>query len=96
MKVTVFKPSADVDLPPDAVLTNTFKVGRFKCTMTIDCGVFDRNQGAPFQAHVTAEWAPSMPRKLNKRALNEYRAGRDILYGMAANVIRGNVRLAEL
>jgi hypothetical protein len=95
MKLIVFKPTGDSDLPSDAILRSVFKVGRFTCELMIDCGLAAPGRG-PVQVNMLAKWAPSVPRKLNKHALDEYRAGRNALYGMAANVLRGNVLLAEL
>jgi hypothetical protein len=93
MKVIVFKPAdQETALPRDAILRSTFKVGRFTCTLTVDCGAV-----APGASGMMwAEWKPDLPRKLNARALTDYRAGRDALYSKVANAIGGNVMLAEL
>ena len=95
MKIVVFEPNGQAsDLPPNAVLRSRFKVGRYFCTMTIDCGAYVPGQTSA--GMMRAEWEPQLPTKLNKRAIAEYRTGRDALYATAANVIGGRVLLAEL
>ena len=75
MKLVVFKPDGQqTALPRDAILRSTFKVGRFTCTLTVDCGAIA--SGQPASGMMRAEWKPDLPRKLNARAIAEYRAGR--------------------
>ena len=95
MKMIVFEPSDEVvDLPKDTVLRRRFKVGKYFCTMTMDCGAY--TPGQTCSGMMRAEWEPRLPTKLNKRSLAEYRAGRDALHALAANVVRGRVLLLEL
>ena len=48
------------------MMSNTFKVGKFTCEMTLS-------------PHLTAEWSPKIPKRLSAMDLHEYHAGRNAL-----------------
>jgi hypothetical protein len=55
------------------MLSNTFGVGRFTCTLTFD------------GAALRATWTPRVPKRLDDTEITQHRAGRDALM---AEIIR--------
>ena len=85
-KVTYFEP-----VPPrlgrNTVIESTFEVGRrFRCTMRIDCGELDPRTG---------EWHPHMPKSLDEEELADWRAGRNVVYQLAALTIGARLAVAD-
>lgn len=72
-----------------AVLTRTFTVGRFECTLT-----FPPTERGNAIA-LTAEWSPHVPKRLSSTEIAEYRAGRDSALKELAAIIGGNVAVIE-
>ncbi len=70
-----------------AALVRTWRVGKRRVTMTAPQ---IRNGQV---AMATIEWHPDMPRRLSRRALKQYRVGRDAAFaGLCADLgIRGAV-----
>ncbi len=68
-----------------AAMTRTWRVGKRRVTMTAPQ---IRNGQV---AMATIEWHPDMPRRLSRRALKQYRVGRDAAFaGLCADLgIRG-------
>jgi len=66
-KVTYFEP-----IPPR--LARNTVIGRFRCTMRINCGELD--PGAVIRP-VAGEWYPHMPQRLDEGELADWRAGRN-------------------
>jgi hypothetical protein len=61
----------------DEPLSHTFMVGNRRVTLT-----FDLNPAKALQA----TWAPNIPRRLSKRELAQYKAGRRVLLGYLADM----------
>ncbi len=57
-----------------AAMTRTWRVGKRRVTMTAPQ---IRNGDV---AMATIEWQPNMPRRLSRRALKQYRVGRDAAF----------------
>jgi hypothetical protein len=70
----------------DRPLSYTFMVGNRRVTLT-----FDLNRAKPLQA----TWAPNFPRRLLKRELTQYKAGRRVLIGYIADMIGGTVMVVD-
>jgi hypothetical protein len=91
-KVTYFEP-VPPRLPRDTVIESTFDVGRrFRCTMRIDCGQID--PGAVIRP-VIGEWHPHMPAHLDEAELEDWRAGRNAVYQLAALTIGARLAVAD-
>jgi hypothetical protein len=72
-------------------LQTTFRVGDFRCTMTM---VTKPERGKVMTTG--AEWHPSVPKYLNRKCLRQYRAGRNALYAEAARLTGMRTALIEL
>jgi hypothetical protein len=80
-KVTYFEPVLP-RLARNTIIESTFEVGRrFRCTMRVDCGQLD--PGAVIRP-AAGEWHPSMPERLDEEELEDWRAGRNAGYQLAA------------
>lgn len=73
-----------------AALVRTFRVGKRTCTITMQRPV----RGAV--SHMVVEWSPAVPRRLSKRELRQYRAGRDALVAEAAAALGGPALVVEV
>jgi hypothetical protein len=72
---------------------STFDVGRrFRCTMRVDCGRIDPD--AVIQP-VLGEWQPHIPERLDEEELEDWRAGRNAIYQLAALTIGARLALAD-
>ena len=90
-KVTYFEPVLP-RLAPNTIIESTFEVGRrFRCTMRVDCGQLD--PGAVIWP-AAGEWHPRMPERLDEEELEDWRAGRNAVYQLAALTV--GARLAVL
>jgi hypothetical protein len=56
-----------------SILTDTFRVGKYTVTMTI------QKPRIGCVTHAVCEWEPDQPIRLTKRELKQYRKGRDAL-----------------
>jgi hypothetical protein len=91
-KVTYFEP-----VPPrlarNTIIESTFEVGRrFRCTMRVDCGRID--PGAVIRP-VAGEWQPHIPARLDEEELEDWRAGRNAVYQLAALTIGARLAVAD-
>jgi hypothetical protein len=69
-------------LARNTIIESTFEVGRrFRCTMRVDCGQLD--PGAVIRPE-PGEWHPHMPERLDEEELEDWRAGRNAVYQLAA------------
>ncbi len=57
-----------------AAMTRTWRVGRRTCTLTAP-----QTRGGQV-AVASIEWSPNLPRRLSRRELRQYRAGRDAAF----------------
>jgi hypothetical protein len=57
--------------------SNTFRVGRFTCTMTFDTATM----------HLTGQWEPDVPgqHSLTRKEVGQYQAGRDALMAQVSH-----------
>jgi hypothetical protein len=67
-------------------LASKFPVGKFICEMSWS-----------LTGGLRCEWSPDVPapRSLNKKAIREYKAGRDLFIQELASTIGGNVLVVE-
>jgi hypothetical protein len=92
-KVTYFGP-VPPHLARNTLLKSTFAVGRrFRCTMCVDCGQIDR--GTVIQP-VLGQWQPHIPERLDEEGLEDWRAGRNVIYAFAALTIGARLAVADI
>ena len=91
MKILTFHPERREPMPADRVVRSTWRVGRRTVTLTQDVAIIPGAIGT-----LRTEWEPDPPRRLSKRELREYRAGRDGHWQRVANIIGPAVAFAEL
>jgi hypothetical protein len=90
--IITFRPERREPMPADGVLRSEWRVGKRTVTITQMVDGVAGSIGV-----LRAEWAPNMPqRRLNKRELREYRAGRALHSQRAANIIGGVVAVVDL
>lgn len=70
----------------EGTFTNTFRVGKRKCTMS-----FSQESG------LHAVWQPNLPGRgeLSKKEMAEYRAGRDALIAEVGKALGGSILIVE-
>ena len=91
-KVRYFEPVAP-RLARNTIIESTFEVGsRFRCTMRVDCGRLDP---AAVIRPEPGEWHPRMPECLDEKELEDWRAGRDAIYQLAALTVGARLAVAE-
>jgi hypothetical protein len=71
-------------------LQSTFRVGKRKCTITYDQAP---ERGAAMV--VRAEWSPTVPKRLTKKEIRQYRAARDDMVAEIARLTGFNVGVFE-
>ena len=88
-KVTYFE-LVPPRLARNTIIESTFDVGRhFRCTMRVDCGQLD--PGTIIRP-VPGEWHPRIPERLDEEELADWRAGRNVIYQLAARTVRPPVK----
>ena len=91
-KITYFEPVLP-RFARNTVIESTFEVGRrHRCTMRIDCG--ELNPGTVIRP-VPDEWHPHMPSSLDEEERAAWRAGRNVLYQLAALTISARLAVAD-
>ena len=73
-----------------AALVRTWRVGKRRVTMTAP----KLRNGEVAMA--TIEWQPDMPRRLSRRALKQYRTGRDAAFAELCGELRIRGLLCEI
>jgi hypothetical protein len=73
-----------------ALLTQSWKVGSRVCTVSIP----QPEQGRT--VHLTIEWAPTMPKRLSRSELRQYRRGRNAALAAVGAHIGGPVMVLEV
>ena len=72
-----------------AGLTDSFKVGRYTVTMTLE-RAYRRAL-----IHAVCEWEPGVPTRLSKRELKQYQNGRNALAARLAELLGGRALIVE-
>jgi hypothetical protein len=70
-------------------ITTTFRVGKRKCTMTLELPTQDN------VTHVACEWHPTVPSRLTKKELAQYRSGRDAALAELGAILNGKIAVVE-
>ena len=94
MKMTVIKPRQSRDRPACGYVRSTWRVGRYKVTMSVNLDAAERGE----MSQSPAEWDPELPPKsaMTKACWRQYRAGRNALYQQVADIIAGAVLVADI
>ena len=94
MAITIIKPQRRQPRPADGIVRRCFLVGRYTATITIDLDA--ARPGARSQTNV--QWAPDMPAPgtLSAAELKQYIAGRNAVQQEVANIIGGNILVADI
>ena len=91
-KVTFFEPVLP-RLARNTVIESTFEVGRrFRCTMRVDCSLLDPDAVIRPEP---GEWHPDMPAQLDEEELADWRAGRSVVYQLAALTVGARLAVAD-
>ena len=90
----VIEPSESWPRPPGGILRRSFPVGEYIVTWTFDLDATE--PGARSQTNV--QWSPNVPPKgtLTKAHFRQYREGRNAIYQEIANIIGGNILVADV
>jgi hypothetical protein len=87
----IFEPGKPEPMPPDGVLRVSFRVGKYRCTMTREVAARGFGSGGA----INAQWEPDLPGRLSKTEIAQYRAGRDGFYQRVANIARLRTMVVE-
>jgi hypothetical protein len=91
-KLTVISPQRQVPSPHDGILRRSFKVGRRTVTITHDVDAI----GPGISGQTNIRWSPDLPARLSAAEIKLYRKRRNAIFQEIADIIGGNVAVADI
>ena len=91
-KLTVITPQRQIPRPPGGILRRSFRMGRRTVTITYDVDAF-----APGASSETIiQWSPDTPARLSAAEIRLYRKRRNLILQEIADMLGGNVVVADV
>lgn len=91
MEMTVISPKRQSPRPHDGILRRSFKLGAHTVTITCDTSAI----GPGVTAQTNIQWAPDLPTRLSTADIKFYRKRRNAILQEIADIIGGNVVVAD-
>jgi hypothetical protein len=93
-KFTIIEPKCRQPRPADGIVKHSFRVGRYTVTMAMDIDA--TLPGVRGQTNV--KWEPDVPAPgtLTRKEFEQYIRGRNAMQQHVANIIQGNILVADI